>query len=234
MLPLRQMQQEQKNMQDVRNMLGVKSIRWKVEKRVLERVGHIMRMPDNRLVKAAVLGWLQDLEGWSKVPGKKRKTVLYWKGLLKEGGFDWTKIGALTADRDEWKSKVRERMSHLENWEKQGGKQTLNERGPRNSPTQEGSLVCEICNKQCKSKGGLTIHIKRMHNVLSQKVMFKCDRCNKEFSQEANLKNHRKKCAGEEVEARVYVPRDVQCDLCGQWRSASNLSRHRRVCQGGV
>ena len=125
-------------------------------------------------------------------------------------------------------------MNHLEEWEKKGGKLTLNERGPRNSPVQGGSLVCEVCNKVCKSKGGLTNHVKRMHNVSTQKVMFKCDACNKEFSQEANLKNHCKKCVGEEEEARVYVPRDKQCEICGQWKSASNLSRHRRVCQGGV
>jgi hypothetical protein len=38
--PLIQMQEEHKNMQDVRNELNVKSVRWKVEKRVLERLGH--------------------------------------------------------------------------------------------------------------------------------------------------------------------------------------------------
>ena len=54
-------------------------------------------------------------------------------------------------------------------------------------------------------KGGLAIHVKRMHNISTQKVMFKCDACNKEFSQKANLKSHRKKCVGEEEEARVYV-----------------------------
>ncbi len=38
--PLRQMQEENKNMQDLRNELGVKSIRYKIEKRCLERIGH--------------------------------------------------------------------------------------------------------------------------------------------------------------------------------------------------
>ena len=31
---------------DVRARLGVKSVQWKIEKRVLERVGHVMRMKD--------------------------------------------------------------------------------------------------------------------------------------------------------------------------------------------
>ena len=54
--PLMQMQRERMNIQDVRNRLGVRSIRWKIEKRVLERMGHVMRMDDGRITKAAVLG----------------------------------------------------------------------------------------------------------------------------------------------------------------------------------
>ena len=36
--PLMQMQEEGMKMEDVRRKLGVKSVRWKVEKRVLERI----------------------------------------------------------------------------------------------------------------------------------------------------------------------------------------------------
>ena len=60
--PLRQMQAEGKNMQDVRNALKVNTIRWKIEKRVLERIGHILRMDVSRQTKAAILGWYADLE----------------------------------------------------------------------------------------------------------------------------------------------------------------------------
>ena len=75
--PLIQMQREGKNMFDIRRELGVKSVRQKVEKRILERIGHVIRMEDTRLTKAACLGWMKDLEEHDKVPGKKRKTVLY-------------------------------------------------------------------------------------------------------------------------------------------------------------
>ena len=74
--PLIQMQEEHKNMQDIRNVLKVKSIRWKVEKRCLERIGHVMRMEDERMVKAAVLGWMEDLEGVPKMKGRKRKILV--------------------------------------------------------------------------------------------------------------------------------------------------------------
>ena len=230
--PLIQMQAEGKNMQDVRNELGIKSLRWKIEKRTLERIGHVMRLPDDRMVKAATLGWLEDLEAWDKAPGKKRKTLLYWKGLLREAGVDYVMIEQATKDRDGWKSVVRDRMKHIEEWEKQGGKNTINNRGQRNQTAEATSLICSYdgCGKVCKSKGGLTAHIRRIHTVSSQKVNFTCNNCQKTFSQEANLKNHKKKCTGEEVAASVYKPEYVPCNLCGIMKSKSNMSRHQKVC----
>ena len=75
--PLRQMVERGVNMQDVRSCLGVKSVRWKIEKRVLERIGHVVRMGNDRLAKAMVFGWYEGLEGKAKMKGMKRKTVLY-------------------------------------------------------------------------------------------------------------------------------------------------------------
>ena len=53
--PLFQMQEEGKNMFDVRKELGVLTMRWKLKKRVLERIGHVMRMDDSRMTKASLL-----------------------------------------------------------------------------------------------------------------------------------------------------------------------------------
>ena len=75
--PLMQMQAKGENMTDVRERLGVKSAVWKIEKRVYERIGHVMRMGNERITKAMVLGWYEGLEGTRKMVGKKRKTVLY-------------------------------------------------------------------------------------------------------------------------------------------------------------
>ena len=62
---------------DVRKDLGVTSIRLKVEKRVLERIGHVFRMEDDRMTKACVLGWIEALEEHEKKPGRSKKTVPY-------------------------------------------------------------------------------------------------------------------------------------------------------------
>ena len=83
-----------------------------------------MRMEDDRTTKAVVLGWMEDLEGRDKVPGRKRKTIYYWKRILKEAGIDWTQIGQLTQDRKIWKSIVNERMKYLEPWKRRKGKRT--------------------------------------------------------------------------------------------------------------
>ena len=56
--PLIQMQEEHKSMFDVRRELGVASVRWKVEKRILERIGHVMRMDDSQMTKQ----WMEKLE----------------------------------------------------------------------------------------------------------------------------------------------------------------------------
>ena len=49
------------NMKDVRMCLGVKNIIWKIEKRVLERIGYAVRMEINRMTKdkAMVFGWFE-------------------------------------------------------------------------------------------------------------------------------------------------------------------------------
>ena len=114
--PLIKMQKEGVNMVDVRKSLGVKLIRWKIEKRVYERIGHVLRMEDGRMVKSVMFGWLKNLEQRERVKGSKRKTVLYWRKLIREAGWDITTIGSKTADRKGWKAAVRERMKHLTEW----------------------------------------------------------------------------------------------------------------------
>ena len=228
--PLIQMQQEGVNMQDIRSEFGIKSLRLKIEKRCLERIGHIMRMEDDRLVKAVTLGWLEDLEGKEKVPGKKRKTVLFYKRLVKEAGMDFTRIGELTKNRKEWKKKVKARMKHLSKWEKLRGKKSQGAEIERNNLVQEGAndLICDVegCYKVCKSKAGLVIHRKRMHDVSSQKVIFKCNRCNLSFKQEANLLNHKKAgCGGATNSDNVR-----KCEKCNKNISKGNIARHRRSC----
>ena len=112
--PQKQMQWERMNMQDVRNGLGVRSIRWNIDREVLERMGHVMTMDDGRITKAAILGWFGELEEWKKAPREKRKTVLYWKKMTREVGWDIMDKDRVAKDRKELKSMVSKRMEQLE------------------------------------------------------------------------------------------------------------------------
>ena len=224
--PLEQMQDEHKNMFDVRRELGVQSVRWKIERRVLERIGHVMRMDDTRMTKACVLGWMKELEGFQKPTGKNRKTVSYWKKLLREAGIDTTDMARLTGDRREWKGLVRDRMKHVSEWERSRGHLWQGNVMERNEPPiPEVVFACRVCGKVCKSKGGLVNHRRRMHEISAAKKMFKCDACGLEVKKQSDLSNHAKVCGGAVASAQGKI----KC-LCGREYSKSYFAKHRRNC----
>ena len=227
--PLRQMEARGVNMQDVRNSLNVKSVRWKIEKRVLERIGHVVRMGNERLTKALVFGWYGRLEGTRKVKGRKRKTVLYWKRLMKEAGWDWTYVERLASDRRGWKKMVKERMEVLYRWECQQGHQyewDEDEERVEREVRMGVELECkyEGCGKVCWSKGALTVHQKRMHRAAEERVRFSCVRCGRELETEVARENHERKCMNELLRADGRLV----CGRCGRAFSRTIMRSHRR------
>ena len=54
------------NMFQVGKNLGVGSLEMKTEKRTLERIGHVLRMKNDRIVKQTTLGWPVILEDQRK------------------------------------------------------------------------------------------------------------------------------------------------------------------------
>ena len=228
--PLRQMQERGVNMYDVRFRLGVKSVRWKIEKRVLERIGHVIRMGNERTTKAVVLGWYERLEGCEKMKGKKKKTVLYWKKMMKEAGWDWTNVERLANDREGWKRMVLDRMDHLYDWECQQGHEYVwgedVERLVRNERV-EYDLECKYagCGMVCRNRAALTVHQKRMHRVAEERMRFQCGKCEKMLETEVARMIHERMCRGE----RLREDGRIEC-RCGKIGSRANVSRHRRFC----
>ena len=51
-------------------------MRWKIEDRVLERIGRVVRMENGRMTKALVLGLYKRLESTGNVKERIRKSVL--------------------------------------------------------------------------------------------------------------------------------------------------------------
>ena len=233
--PLRRMQEEGVNMTDVRRKIEIRAVESKIEKRVLDRIGHVMRMGDERLTKAVVLGWYEELEGKAKRLGKKRKTVLYWRRVLIEAGVEPMEVEKRTSERTEWKKVVKERVEHIDLWVDQKGHEYQWRQGEvrvERSQKRERGLVCEYdgCGKRCKTKAGLTIHQKRKHRE-GDRVMFRCARCGKEMTTEGARASHERSCTGGAREGGEAGRR--QCGVCGGWVSRSNYARHMRRCSGG-
>jgi hypothetical protein len=232
--PLIEMQERHTNMQDVRNSLKIRSIRYKIEKRMFERIGHVLRMDNNRLTKIVTLGWYAPLELTNKCPGKKRKTLLYWRGLLREAGTDISQVEEKAQDRRGWRKLVNTRMEEIESYERQSGNQYKLKEGEvkrmiRSSERRnedKDCLKCGTCDKLCKSKGGLTIHKKRMHKP--KEFSFTCGKCGEVLYQEANKVNHEKWCVGTTAKDKSKK----KCATCGIEVDKTNFARHRKKCEG--
>ena len=105
---------------------------------------------------------------------------------MKEAGVDCTKMQKLTRERKTWRQIVRERVNHIEKWQRLGAKEFSSEnRGERNASLEENNnLTCEYCNMTCSSKTGLDVHVRSMHEMSSDKVNFECIKCKQVFKME--------------------------------------------------
>ena len=92
-----------------------------------------------------------------------------------------------------------------------------------------GGFVCGVCRKVRKSKGGLTVHRRRMHELSARKKEFRCEDCDEVFRQEANMLNHKKVCSGE-----VASSKEKRRCGCGKEYSKSYYPKHRRTCPAEV
>ena len=127
-------------------------------------------------------------------------------------------------------------MEHVKQWEWSQGHSWVGDRLQRATrEAAESTHRCEVCEKVCKSKAGLTIHRKRIHEVSLLKKTFACTKCKEVFLQEANLRNHKKKCVGgEAAPPKTYKAVRKPCPDCGKVMAATNKSRHQKeACKGG-
>ena len=96
-------------MYGIRESLGVDSVRLKVERRALERIGHVLRMPNDRLTKRVTLGWMKAEN--SENAGTVRGHILgYYRKLVREAGMAPENIEKEAKDRDKWRNLIQKRL----------------------------------------------------------------------------------------------------------------------------
>ena len=119
-MALIRMQEEKTNSYEIRRQLNITSIRTKIETRCLERIGHVLRMPNYRLTKkVALVHWKKE----RILEGKLNGGILnYWRRLVKETGEDWTNLETLCKDRQRWKAIISKRRKLLREREDLKGK----------------------------------------------------------------------------------------------------------------
>ena len=220
-LPKLRMQAEHTNSYNIRLQLEIHSIRYKVEKRALERVGHVLRMPDSRLTKRVVLGrWNEDTKNKK---GNRDNIISYWKRIIREMGEDWTNIENLTSSRKEWKKAVNKRMRYIADWEARMAYTMRSEEKPCRSQTvktlEEYKCRYSGCDKVCRSKTGLIQHERRIHRIKNNDN-FTCTKCTKSFKEKHNLSNHEKTCVG-------GTP--GECPGCGKVLAPSYIKKHLKM-----
>ena len=103
------METEKVNMFGIRQMLRIEPLRAKIERRSLQRMGHVLRMPNDRLTKKVCFGWYRR-EG--RRIGKQT-TIHYWRKLVHEAGLGLDNVEMYARDRNRWKNQIKIRMEQM-------------------------------------------------------------------------------------------------------------------------
>ena len=161
-------------------------------------MGHVLRMPNDRLTRKVCLGWYRK-EGRGT---GKQTTMHYWRKLVREAGRD-PDMKMYARDRDRWKNQIKIRKEQVREWEDQierKNKDTEHEvenvTGNRKGNSIRESLRCDwkYCGRLCKTKAGLKAHQRMTHR--EKAVEFNCYKCGESFSSQDIKQNHEEFCRG--------------------------------------
>ena len=192
-----------------------------LRQRRLQWLGHVARMPDDRVVKQILFGWLPQ----SRPAHGPR---LRWKDRvvsdLRQVAVSTSNWYALAQDRQKWREVM---------W-------TAPE-----PPATESSVTCEICQRRFKSSSGLARHkcvAVRSLPVQDQPGARQCSACQRWFRSAGGLAVHRCSSRSEpsttavrqaSATANSRVPDttkdccSLHCDSCDRcFRSAAGFNRH--------
>ena len=102
------------NMFEVQEQLGVTMIKMKITKRTVQRIGHDLRMDNNRMTKQIALGWPADQTRQTK----RQATIEYLRKCLKDAGVEPDHMEQVVMNRRSWRAMMNKRIEHMKNWDK--------------------------------------------------------------------------------------------------------------------
>ena len=142
---------------------GCVSIEALIIKQLLRWVGHVVRMPENRLPRKFLYGELA--EGHRSQGGQKRRFKDHLKSALKQCEISSVELESLANDRAEWRHICQHGIEKFEA-SRVRSKETRREKRheKKNQPqtTANAAISCPDCGKLCASELGLRSHM-RIH-----------------------------------------------------------------------
>lgn len=143
---------------EIHDRTNTTSIEAMLARRQLRWLGHIIRMPEDRLPKHALYSQLQNCPRRPGGPKKRYKDQV--KNTLKSCNINPGTLEALATDRSQWRTKTKKGVDVLEEawrthrtWKRQ---QRHARQDAAAAPDPE--LTCETCGKVCKSRIGFLSH----------------------------------------------------------------------------
>ena len=100
---LKQMEEKRVNMWGVRRDLRVRQLQAKMERRVMRRTGHVLRLDNNRPTKQTTLGWYTPPV--TPLPQRKLRhsTIEYWRKITSAARLDANSFEHFVCGKGKWK-----------------------------------------------------------------------------------------------------------------------------------
>ena len=138
------------------------SIESLIIKRQMCWVGHVIRMPENRLSKQLLFGELS--EGQRSVGGQKKRFKDHLNALLKKCNIPSAELEERASDRIGWSSSCRQAVQQFEADRTQAREEARQRRHERElrGPA-DGGVQCPTCGRLCASEFGLRSHQRFCH-----------------------------------------------------------------------
>ena len=122
---------------DIMRRTNCERVEATLSRRTLRWVGHMIRMPDERLPKRVLFSELK--EGTRRPGGQKKRYKDHIKTTLKACDIDPNHLENLAAERSQWRNSVKQGIQHLET--ERRNKRDRN-RAARHLRQQQHSLCC--------------------------------------------------------------------------------------------